>query len=130
MKYEKKVLFLKEISQGFSYNGEEVKGLAKLERLGQLKLDLNLINLAPLKNGDYFVILGTPTKNVIYQIDECGFLGEISGFSLEEPLSLSVISKGLNVKCVLFGCSGDFEYSFSDMLNAFIEKKQILDRNT
>lgn len=128
MKYTKKVLFLKEVSAGFSYNGEEVKGLAKLEKLGQVKLDLSLINLAPLKSGEFFIIIGSPTKNVIYQIDESGFLGEVCGIDIEEPISLSLISKALNVKVVLFGCSGDFEYSHKDMLNAFLEKKQILDK--
>lgn len=129
MKYVKKVLFLKEISQGFSYNGEEVKGLAKIERLGSnIRLELSLINLAPLKDGEYFIIIGSPRKNAIYSVDESGFLGDVCGVDLEEPICLSLISKGLSVKCVLFGCSGDFEFSHSEMLNCFLEKKQILDK--
>ncbi len=67
MDFEKKVLVLKQVTEGYSINGKPTSGIARLEREnGVTTLYLTLVNYAPMTSGEFYVFVCDKTKKLRY----------------------------------------------------------------
>lgn len=72
--YSKNIAVIRGVKGGFSPDGGKLTGIIKAENYGDcLKIDVTLINFAPLSGGRYVIALSDGVKEIIF--DEKGFDG-------------------------------------------------------
>ena len=74
--YTKKIAVIKQVKNGFSADGGSLSGLVKAETYaGFLKVEVSLINFAPLSEGRYVLGISDGLKTVVFE--GCGYEGEV-----------------------------------------------------
>ncbi len=77
MSYTKNIAVIKGIKDGFSADGGALSGLVKAEKYSSnLKVEINLINFAPLSEGRYVAAVGDGVNTVV--VENCIFEGKSS----------------------------------------------------
>lgn len=75
MSYTKNIAVIKGIKEGFSADGGALSGLVKAEKYSSnLRVEVNLINFAPLSEGRYVAAVGDGANTVI--VENCLFEGK------------------------------------------------------
>lgn len=66
MDYQKKVLLMKQTAEGYSLNDKPVSGILRIEQeLGVHTLYLSLINIAPVRQGEYVLYVADSTGQLL-----------------------------------------------------------------
>lgn len=128
MNFYKKVLVLKEISQGFSLTGKEICGIARMEsESGIFTLHLSFINISALNGGRYYAFLKCG-KSKTYSFDlgtrPISFRTVITDaldYAHGVSIGLFFIKDDLPVM-IAFSCTEDSSCSLSDLKRTVIEK--------
>jgi hypothetical protein len=123
--YVKKIALIKGIKSGFSADGGELSGLIKVEAYaGFLKVEVSLINFAPLAEGNYVFGI-TDGKNIITfenEVYECESTLDLSaGFSALVCYSNNGISPIASAVC------GDVGWSLVTLREYMIKEGKIPD---
>lgn len=95
MDFKKKVLILKQTTEGFSLSDKAVSGIARFEtEYGVTTFHLSLINLAVAESGNYYAVLHTPSTPLL-QLDlglrPLTFNKTLEGFAPSSPLSIALV---------------------------------------
>ncbi len=128
MNYYKKILVLKEVSEGYSVSGKPVSGIARIEaESGILTLHLSFINVAVTDGGSYHLFLKMGAEK-LYSFDlgkrPVSFRTVITddiNFDSGFAVSLFFIRNDLPVM-VAHSCTDDFSFSPSDIKKAVIDR--------
>ena len=95
--YVKKIAVIKQVKSGFSADGGAVSGLVKAETYaGFLKVEVSLINFAPLSEGRYVLGISDGLNHVIFE--GLAFEGEVK-FNLSSGFAFLVCFCKNTVHC-------------------------------
>lgn len=127
MEFYKKVLVLKEISEGFSITGKAVSGIARMEKdSGVSTFYLSLINVATTDGGNYFAFLKCGKKLLCFDLGKRPLsyrtvITEELDLSLGFAVSLCFIRDDLPIT-VAFACTDTCTFGVSEMKKSVIDK--------
>lgn len=107
MGYTKNIAVLKGVRGGFSADGGKLSGLVKAERYAsQLRVEVSLINFAPLTEGRYVAAISNGEKT---QIVENGLFEGFSEVDTSKGFAAAVYYVNGEVKLLASAVCGDFE---------------------
>lgn len=128
MKLLKRVCVLKQAEEGYSYSGKQAMAMAKCQKTGtENSILLSFMDLAPLKRGEYVVVVGKSEKCVCFSTDETGTQKDFHDCQVDFalPFSVSVVADdGENVAIVLFGQTVDCNETPLSMKNAYLSQRK------
>lgn len=111
--YVKKIAVIKQLKGGFSADGGQISGLVKAETYaGFLKVEVSLINLAPLTEGKYILGITDGLKTVVFE-GGC-FEGE-SDFNLNSGFAFLVCFCHTSVAPVASAACGQMACALPDL---------------
>lgn len=123
MSYTKNIAVIKGLQSGFSADGGALSGLVKAERYAaELKVEVSLINFAPLTEGRYVAAISDGPHT---EIIEGGFFEGKSLVNTDEGFAAAVFYVNSGVKLLASAVSGNFQAALFS-LKGEIERAEAL----
>ncbi len=114
--YIKKIGVIRQLKEGFAADGGSLSGVARAETYaGFLKVEVSLLNFAPLTEGRYVIAVGDGQNTVIF--DGCSFEGE-TPFDLSRGFALLVCVANGSVSAVASATSGQTAHILPSLRDA------------
>lgn len=121
MGYTKNIAVIKGVKDGFSADGGALSGLVKAEKYAaDLRIEINLINFAPLSEGRYVAAVGDGVNCEV--VENCLFEGR-SPLDTSKGFAAAICYVNGGVQLLAYAVCGDFQAETFG-LKAEIEKRE------
>ncbi len=125
MAYEKRLCVLKQIKKGFSADGGAVSGALHAERLGDtLTLTLRLLDIAPVREGRYALVVRVGERTLLFDLSEERTLRAEGVPSLKNGFSALLCFVRGEAEGVAFGYCGEGCPDYRVLLSALFEREK------